>query len=97
MLYEFKILQDPDEVQSHLDGLNEAGYDTTVVGRDARDLPFIVHLIGQYADVTNVYMYDPWDWEIDVPLANRECDDCNARGALKLEHLSYPVTLMVMA
>lgn len=84
-----------EEVQKHLDDLNEAGEATTAIGRDARDLPFIVYLIGQYADITNVWMNDPWDYEVEVPgVIQGMCEDCNPHGPLQLEHLNYPVIVM---
>ena len=92
---EMLTLHRPEDIQNLLDTFNEAGLPTSVSGRDAIGQAFIVHLIGQYADVTNVWLHDPWDYEIDVPKAERVCDDCNARGPLKLEHLSYPVIVLV--
>jgi hypothetical protein len=89
-------IDNPDELRQHLMDRNEAGLDTTAVGHDSLDVPFIAHLIGQYADIFNVYTYDPWDFEIDVPAAkNKSCTACSAHGALGPQDLSYPVHILV--
>jgi len=93
---EMLTLHRPEDIQMLLDTFNEAGLPTSVSGRDAVGQAFLVHLIGQYADVTNVWVHDPWDYEIEVPEGQKEiCENCNPHGPLKLEHLKYPVIVLV--
>lgn len=95
------VLADADELRTFLDDLNEAGQHPVAVGHDATQ-PFLITLVGAYADSEAVFFDSPWQQDMDlgqtvdgawVPKQPR-CTDC--RGVeWALEDLRFPVVVLV--
>lgn len=85
---------DQEALRGHLDDLNEAGYTPVVVGLDSSPQPFLITLVGPYAEGEHVFFDSPWQGDIDWREGHKHCDDClgHVHG---IEHLRYPVTVMV--
>jgi hypothetical protein len=80
------VLADRDALREHLDGLNESGEAPVAVGIDAAPQPFLITLVGPYAESEDVFFDSPWQGDTDygepgrrrvVPKQPR-CDDCRA-------------------
>lgn len=91
---------DDRALRAHLDALNEAGVTPVAVGYDTVQ-PFLITLIGCYAESEDVLFDSPWQGDVSygemvngewVPLPPR-CDDCMAH-VHGMEHLRFPVTVM---
>lgn len=94
-------LPDEEALRDHLDALNEAGHHPVAVGWDKREQPFLMTLVGAYADGEDVLFDSPWQRDIDygdrvngewVPHPPR-CNDCQGQ-AHAMEHLRFPVVVM---
>jgi hypothetical protein len=97
------ILTDADALRAHLDALNEDGQTPVAVGWTAGPYsqPFLITLVGCYADGEDVLFDSPWQSDIDygeringvwAPLAPR-CDECMGH-VHEMKHLRFPVTVM---
>lgn len=96
------VLADAEALRAHLDALNEAGICPVAVGVDASVRPFLITLVGCYAEGEHVFFDSPWQSDIDygelvdgvfVPRPPY-CDDC--RGHVHgIEDLRFPVTVLV--
>lgn len=97
-------LADADALRQHLDDLNESGTDPIAVGWSAPPYPrpFLITLVGCYADSEDVLFDSPWQRDVDygeridgkwVPRPPR-CEECQAQ-AHGIENLSYPVVVVV--
>jgi hypothetical protein len=98
------VLADGDALRDHLDALNEAGEHPVAVGWDAAPEPFLITLVGPYADGEDVLFDSPWQRDCDygkrvdgvwVPHPPR-CDECQAQ-AHSMDDLRFPVTVLVSA
>lgn len=87
-------IQDAEGLREHLDALNEAGESPVVVGWDARSMPFLITLIGCYAEGEHVFFDSPWQSDIDWRDGYAHCDECRGRYH-GIEHLRYPVAVLV--
>lgn len=94
-------LEDADALREHLDALNESGEHPVAVGWDATPQPFLITLVGAYADGEDVIFDSPWQQDVNhgklvdgtwVPHPPR-CDECLAQ-AYGIEDLRYPVRVM---
>lgn len=93
---------DCDALREHLDTLNEAGTTPISVGVDAAAQPFLITLIGCYAESEHVFFDSPWQSDIDQgERVNGEwvpkqpyCDDCRAM-VHGIEDLRFPVFVLV--
>lgn len=90
-----KPLRDRDALRQHLDDLNEAGtHHPVAVGVDARSQPFLITLVGPYAEGEDVFFDSPWQREHDHGGVPARCDDCDARSH-GIEDINFPVYVMV--
>lgn len=90
-----------EALRGHLDALNEAGVHPIVVGIDACPQPFLITLVGPYAESEDVFFDSPWQGDVDygervdgvwVPKQPR-CEDCRAVSH-GIEDLRFPVTVL---
>jgi hypothetical protein len=90
------VLTDAEALREHLDTLNEHGVTPLAVGIDAWANPFLITLIGPYAESEHVFFDSPWQGDIDWRNGHRHCEECmgHVHG---IEDLRYPVTLMANA
>lgn len=97
-------LPDGEALRDHLDALNEAGEHPVAVGLTVLGHPFLITLVGIYAEGEDVLFDSPWQHDIDygkrvdgmwVPQPPR-CDECNAH-VHGIEDVHFPVTVMVPA
>ena len=87
------VLADAEALREHLDALNEHGVTPLAVGIDAWANPFLITLVGPYADGEHVLFDSPWQGDTDWRNGERVCEDC--RGHVHgIGDLRYPVTLM---
>lgn len=96
------VLSEAAALREYLDNLNEAGTRPIVVGIDASPQPFLITLIGPYAESEDVFFDSPWQSDIDygervdgewVPKQPR-CDECQAM-VHGIEDLRFPVVVIV--
>jgi len=89
------------DLREHLDLLDEAGITPVAVGIDATPQPFLITLVGIYAESEDVIFDSPWQSDIQygervdgvwVPKPPR-CDECMAQ-VHAMEHLRFPVTVL---
>jgi hypothetical protein len=88
------VLADADALRDHLDALNEAGERCTAAGMDSTPQPFLIALVGAYADGEDVLFDSPWQGDVDWRDGHSNCEDCNG-WSHGIEHLRYPVTVLV--
>lgn len=84
----------PDDLRRHLDDLNDAGVSPIAVGVDAIDQPFLITLVGPYAEREDVFFDSPWQREHDHGGVPSRCEDCDAYSHT-IDHLRFPVTVVV--
>jgi hypothetical protein len=92
------LLPDADALRGHLHDLNEDGISPVAVGWTGAPSrqPFLITLVGCYADGEDVLFDSPWQTDIRWLDGRTHCDEC--RGHVHgIEHLHYPVTVMVTA
>ena len=96
-----ETLTKDDELRQLLDDLNESGITPTAVGIDALGRPFLITLVGPYADSEDVFFDSPWQRDVSygkrvdgewVPLRPR-CEDCDAY-AHTMSDLAFPVVVL---
>lgn len=96
------VLDDADALRDHLDALNEGGTIPIAVGWDATPQPFLITLIGPYAESEDVLFDSPWQGDRDygeridgvwVPHPPH-CDECQGQ-VHAMRHLRFPVTVLV--
>jgi hypothetical protein len=97
------ILANRDSLRQHLDDLNERGQHPVAVGIDSNQQPFLITLVGPYAEGEDVFFDSPWQSDIDygeridgewVP-KKPHCEEC--RGMVHgIEDLKYPVTILAI-
>lgn len=94
--------QSPEGLRDHLEDLNESGRSPIAVGTDNLARPFLITLVGPYAEGEEVFFDSPWQSDVEygrrvegtwVPLPPR-CDDCLAH-VHGLEDISFPARVMV--
>lgn len=88
-------ITDAEDLRSHLDALNESGHHPVAVGIDVNSHPFLVTLVGPYAEGEEVFFDSPWQTDncrSDEP----RCDEClgHVDG---IEDIKFPVTIMEVA
>lgn len=92
---------DRDRLRRHLDGLNDSGKNPICTGIASNGQPFLITLVGAYAEYEEVFFDSPWQSDTDhgkrvdgewVPHPPR-CEDCGAQ-VYGIEDLSYPVTIL---
>lgn len=98
------IFADREGLRLHLDNLNEDGKQPTAVGLDSTPRPFLITLVGPYAEGEEVLFDSPWQSDVGygdlvdgkwVPKKPR-CAECN--GIVhEIEDLRYPVTVLAIA
>ena len=87
------VLADADALREHLDQLNEAGVHPIVAGIDACPQPFLITLVGPYAEGEHVFFDSPWQGDVDWSNGHTYCDEC--RGHVHgIEDLRYPVVVL---
>lgn len=86
-------LPDADALREHLDALNQEGKHPVAVGIDSTPQPFLITLVGVYAEGEDVLFDSPWQTDVDWQEQSR-CDECNGHSH-GIEHLSFPVTVLV--
>jgi hypothetical protein len=91
-----QVLPDADALRDHLDALNEGGTHPVAVGWDATPQPFLITLVGPYAESEDVLFDSPWQSDVDWRDGHSNCEDCNG-WSHGIEHLRYPVTVLVGA
>jgi hypothetical protein len=94
--YEPLIFANAEALRDHLHALNEAGEHPVAVGIDStplRGAPFLITLVGPYAEGEDVLFDSPWQGDIDWQIPPR-CDECTGT-AHSMEHLRFPVTVMI--
>jgi len=92
---------DATDLREHLDLLNEAGITPVAVGIDATPQPFLITLVGPYADGEHVIFDSPWQTDcdygemVDGKWVSKPpyCDECMAQ-VHGMEHLRFPVTVL---
>lgn len=87
------VLADAGVLREHLDALNEAGEHPAAVGIDSTPQPFLITLVGAYAEGEDVLFDSPWQADIDWNQPPR-CGECNGQ-AHHIEDLRFPVTVLV--
>lgn len=89
---------DADALREHLHDLNERGISPVAVGwtGDPTRQPFLITLIGCYADSEAVFFDSPWQSDIQWRDGDQHCDECLG-WEHRIEHLHYPVTVMATA
>lgn len=87
------VLRDREDLRAHLDMLNEAGKSPIAVGADDRGLPFLITLVGPYAEGEAVFFDSPWQSDVDWRDGSTHCTECNGHEH-GIEHLRFPVTLL---
>lgn len=94
-------LADAEALRDHLDALNEAGTTPIAVGWDATPQPFLITLVGAYADGEDVFFDSPWQDDRDygeridgvwVPKPPH-CEECRAQ-VHGIDDLRYPVIVL---
>lgn len=98
------VFTDQEGLRLHLDNLNESGIHPIAVGIDATPQPFLITLVGPYAEGQEVFFDSPWQSDtghgktvdgVWVP-KKPHCTDCNGM-VYDIEDLRYPVTVLAMA
>lgn len=94
-------LLDEDALRDHLDALNEEGEITVVVGWDTTPQPFLITLVGAYADREDVLFGSPWQGDLysekidDVWVPKLpHCEECQGQ-VHTMKDLKFPVMVMV--
>lgn len=89
---------DADALREHLHDLNERGISPVAVGwtGDPSRQPFLITLVGCYADGEDVLFDSPWQTDIQWRTGSGRCDECNG-WSHGIEDLHYPVTVMATA
>lgn len=88
-------LADADALRQHLDDLNDNGHHPIAVGWTAPPYPapFLVALVGCYADGEDVLLDSPWQTDLDWSNGSTRCEECHGH-AHGIADLRYPVTIM---
>lgn len=98
---QLNTLLDQNHLRQYLDHLNENGLDPIIVGWDATSRPFLITLVGCYADSEDVLFDSPWQQDTNhgkmvdgewVPHSPR-CEECMAQ-VYEISDLTYPVRIM---
>lgn len=98
-----EVFQNGEALRQHLDDLNERGEHPVAVGVDALGLPFLITLVGPYAESEDVMFDSPWQADLDhgravdgkwVPHPPR-CEECQAQ-VYGIDDIRYPVTVLVV-
>lgn len=98
-----QVFADQEGLRQHLDNLNERGESPIAVGIDNTPQPFLITLIGPYAEGEAVFFDSPWQSDTDhgkrengvwVP-KKPHCTDCNGME-YGIEDLRFPVTVLVI-
>ncbi len=87
------LLADAEALRDHLDALNDDGQHPVAVGLDDLGQPFLIALVGPYADGEHVLLDSPWQREVTYSTGHTYCDEClgHVHG---IEHLRYPVAVL---
>lgn len=99
--YISRALPDAEALRGLLDEINEAGEMAVVVGIDAKPSPFLITLVGPYAESAHVLFDSPWQSDVDYgERVNGEwvpklphCEECLAQ-VNGIEDLSFPVIVL---
>lgn len=91
---DFRTFQSREGLRDHLDDLNEEGTSPIAVGVDAISQPFLITLVGPYAESEDVFFDSPWQREHDHGGVPARCEDCDAHSH-GMEHLRFPVTVVL--
>lgn len=86
-------IQDAEELREHLGLLNEAGEMPVVVGWDSVPQPFLVTLVGPYAEGEVVLFDSPWQYDTDRKDGHTHCDECMGRYH-GIKNLCYPLVVL---
>lgn len=89
----FRMIGGPDELRRYLDDMNDAGIPPIVVGLTPIGAPFLITLVGPYAEREDVFFDSPWQREVGYDVSPR-CEDCDAYSHT-MDHLQFPVTVVV--
>lgn len=89
------VLRDKEALRAHLDMLNEQGMGPIAVGADDWGRPFLITLVGPYAEGEAVFFDSPWQTDVtyDDGHGSPHCDECNG-WEWDIDHLKYPVTIL---
>jgi hypothetical protein len=87
------VIYNADTLREHLDTLNESGVHPIAVGIDALHQPFLIALVGSYAEGETVLFDSPWQSDVDWSTGSSQCDEC-AGHAHGIDDLHYPVEIM---
>jgi hypothetical protein len=91
--YGLLTFADEEALRGHLDALNESGNTPVAVGIDGVGAPFLITLVGPYAESEDVLFDSPWQSDVDWRDGHSNCEDC--RGwSHGIDNLRYPVTVM---
>jgi hypothetical protein len=85
-------MTDADALRDHLHALNEEGIVPRAVGHDAHAQPFLITLVGPYAEGEDVLFDSPWQNDIDWNQPPR-CDECQGQ-AHGMDDLRFPVVVL---
>lgn len=88
-----RMIGGPGELRRHLDDLNESGVLPVVVGLTRDGAPFLITLVGPYAEREDVLFDSPWQREVSYDVPPR-CEDCDGVSHT-MDHLRFPVTVVV--
>lgn len=92
--------EEADHLRQYLDDLNEDGKHPVAAGMHGDGWPFLITLVGPYADSEDVFFDSPWQSDVDwgemadgvwTPHQPR-CGECQAQAHL-LKDLKFPVVV----
>lgn len=98
-----QVFTDQEGLRNHLDELNERGQTPIAVGVDNTPQPFLITLVGPYAEGEAVFFDSPWQSDTDhgkrvdgvwVP-KTPHCHECNGME-YDIDDLRFPVTVLVI-
>lgn len=93
-------LENSDDLRTYLDDLNEGGKHPIAAGLHSEGFPFLITLVGPYAEGEDVFFDSPWQSDIDygsridgewVP-KKPNCDECGGM-VHGIEDLVFPVVV----
>lgn len=87
------IYTDSDGLRNHLDALNVRGQDPIAVGIDSTPQPFLITLVGPYAEHEAVFFDSPWNSDGERTDSILHCKECYGREN-GIEDLRYPVIVL---
>lgn len=82
---------DGEELVATLHAMNEQGIEPKLSGLDAEGQPFLVQILGPYAERVAVTLNTPWDSEVSYHNTLHDCEECGAQGDWNLDALTFPV------